>query len=97
MRRMSAGPATVQAVSAAAEPIDSESYRVTLSSDRFLHSVRLEAEGYLPDDNYFYLSPQREKSLIFHAAGTARPAFRAVLRALNLDTELPIDIRLENS
>ena len=47
----------MSAITASASPVEAGHYRVTLSTEQFLHTVRLHAEGYLPDDNYFHLAP----------------------------------------
>jgi beta-mannosidase len=91
-RPLTAARTIPKALSATAVRIDDYIYRVTLSSDRFLDTVRLEADGYLPDDNYFHLVPQRLKTVTFCGITRDRPAFRVVLQALNLDTELVISL-----
>lgn len=63
---------------------DGEDYRVRLRSDRFLQSVNLTAEGFLPDDNYFHLAPDREKSVRFRPLTAAGKRFQGYAEALNL-------------
>jgi beta-mannosidase len=55
---------------------------VRVRSEAFLQSVAVSCDGYVPDDNYFHLSPMREKTLVFAPAGDTR-AFSARLVALN--------------
>ena len=63
-----------------------EEYRVTLVSDRFLQSVNLSAEGFLPDDNYFHLPPGREKVVRFRPNRATNARFHGYVEALNLKT-----------
>ncbi len=97
VNRMTAGKATTHSVTACAEKASDEAYRVTISADRFLHTVRLEAEGFLPDDNYFHLVPNRSKIVMFRRSSESQLAFRANLQALNLDSELTITISKSNA
>jgi beta-mannosidase len=93
VRRMTDCRTTTQAVSASAERIDDGRFQMTLSSDQFLHTVRLEAEGFLPDDNYFHLLPQRQKKVTFRSLNELPTTFRATVQALNLDSEISIAAR----
>ncbi len=82
-------PAVVEAVAERTGQFDCQ---VTLHSDRFLHNVRLSAKGYLPDDNYFHLPPQRKKVVRFTAMGDAPPLFRSDVEALNLESPLLVSL-----
>jgi beta-mannosidase len=88
VRRLIAGKVACHAISVVADRLGEDAYRIVLSSDRFLDSVRLEADGYLPDDNYFHLVPQRAKRVTFRGVGERRVGFRAILQALNLEGEV---------
>ena len=57
---------------------------MTLATDRLLEGVRLRANGYLPDDNYFHLAPGRRKTITFAATADLAPGFVAEVEALNL-------------
>ncbi len=72
-------------VNASAEMTNETTCKVILNCDRFLHGVRVSARGFLPDDNYFHLAPQRTKVVTFTAIGQTRPEFRADVEALNVD------------
>jgi beta-mannosidase len=63
-----------------------ESYQVNLSSNRFLHGVHVSADGFLPDDNYFHLSPARAKTVCFRPLRAKHAEFQGYLEALNLRT-----------
>jgi beta-mannosidase len=88
-----AQPSSAQGLQTKAEPLGDGHYRVTLESDRFLHSVRLSAKGFLPDDNYFHLPPARLKSVLFAPTGKPSGPLRATIEALNLTGELSVDVR----
>ncbi len=80
------------AVEAASRRLGDGSYCVTLHSTNFLHTVRLHADGFLPDDNYFHLPPGRIKRVVFRAIGPQAPALRATVEALNLDNEIAVPV-----
>jgi beta-mannosidase len=82
-------------IAATIDPAESSGYWLTLQSDRFLHSVRLTAEDYLPDDNYFHLVPLRKKVVKYRRVGQSSVPFRADVEALNLQT--PITVSLPNN
>ena len=69
-----------------AEPTGSGEYRITLQADRLLHAVQLTADGYLPDDNYFHLLPNRPRTVTFRARSEPAPRFKAMIEALNLES-----------
>ncbi|MES2788091.1 MAG: glycoside hydrolase family 2 protein [Planctomycetota bacterium] len=73
-----------------AEKISDTEYRVALQADRFIHSVRLSARGFLPDDNYFHLPPERLKTVTFRPYENTQSSFKLDVEALNL--ALPIRI-----
>ncbi len=77
-------------VDSSAHPNCDGTYRVQLRSDSFLHSVQLQARGYLPSDNFFHLGPNRTKEVLFRPFGAAPAAFQAELEALNLHETQPI-------
>jgi beta-mannosidase len=58
------------------------SYAVILKADRFAHAVAVEAEGFVPDDNYFHLEPGETKRLVLHAEGPGK-RLRGSVFALN--------------
>jgi beta-mannosidase len=56
------------------------SIMVTLRTDRFLQSVNVSCEGFVPSDNYFHLAPGQEKAVVFTGSSSG---FTAVFEALN--------------
>jgi beta-mannosidase len=52
---------------------------LTLRSDVFLQSVRVECDGYTPSDNYFHLAPNLDKRIVLRGSGD----FSAHVEALN--------------
>lgn len=102
VRRLATGRAATHAVHASAMKLGEATYQVTLAADRFLDTVRLAAAGYLPDDNYFHLVPERTKVVTFRviapaAAVTSPPPFRPTLEALNLESDLVVPFAPANS
>jgi beta-mannosidase len=76
-----------------AERISVDEYRINLQSDTFLHGVHLTAKGYLPDDNYFHLPPQRNKCVVFRARSKPVTPFKVSVEALNLEATHTISFR----
>lgn len=72
-------------VAATVERVGDGDYLVTLHATAFLHGVRLAADGYLPDDNYFHLRPACPKTVRFRPLPGAAPAFHGTVEALNLE------------
>ncbi|MDB5335343.1 MAG: hypothetical protein JWN70_962 [Planctomycetaceae bacterium] len=93
IRRRDPVPAAI-VLEGSAEKISETEYRVNLCSDSFVHGVRLTAKGFLPDDNYFHLSPQRAKTIIFRSRKAVPSSFKVDVEALNLG--LPIRILAQN-
>lgn len=87
-----AQPFTAEMLHASAEPLEGGRYCLTLKSDRFLHHVRLSAKGFLPDDNYFHLAPDRLKTVSFSPLAGAGGAFRPYVEALNMMGEISAEI-----
>ena len=68
-------------------------YRITLCADRFLQGVQVAAKGFLPDDNYFHLPPNRTKAVMFRARSPQPAAFQASVEALNMDASHVVIVR----
>lgn len=68
-------------------------YQLTLKSDRFLHNVRLSAKGFLPDDNYFHLAPNRLKTVSFSPRGGGSKVPEVYIEALNVAGEISVEPR----
>ena len=66
---------------ATAEPITG-GYAISLKVDRFAHAVAIEAEGFLPNDNYFHLEPGESRRLVLRAEVPGQP-LRGTVSALN--------------
>jgi beta-mannosidase len=86
-----AQPLSAEMLHANVAPGVDGTYRVTLKSERFLHSVRLSAQGFLPDDNYFHLAPGRLKVVSFSPRAGDTESFRAYLEALNVTGEISLE------
>ena len=87
-----AQPMPAGALQAEAEPLGDGRYRVTLKSERFLHSVRLSAKGYLPADNYFHLIPNRRRAVLFTPRTSGAGTLRAYVEALNMMGEVSVEL-----
>jgi beta-mannosidase len=80
------------AVSATARALDDHSYVVTLTSDRFLSAAHIDANGFVPDDNYFCLMPGRIREIHLRPVSDRPNRFSASVEALNLDSAAPVDL-----
>ena len=78
------------AIETSVEPVGEVDFQVTLRSDRFLHDARIDAKGYLANDNDFHLPPQRTKVVHFRPFGAKVAKFRAEVEALNLETPVSL-------
>jgi beta-mannosidase len=88
-----AQPLSPETLQSSAEAMVDGRYKVTLTSDRFLHGVRLSAKGFLPDDNYFHLPPSRPKAVVFSPIAGHRGPLRASVEALNFVGEISLEAR----
>jgi beta-mannosidase len=82
-------------LSAEAELVAEGRYQITLTSDRFLHSVSIDARGFLPSDNYFHLPPGRQKCVCLTAIMDRGSKIRGHIEALNLKN--PVAIRVKGN
>ena len=87
-----AQPLSADMLGAKAEVLGDGRYRLTLKSDRFLHSVRLSAKGFLPDDNYFNLAPDRLKAVSFTPSPGKSGVFEVYVEALNMAGEVSVEL-----
>jgi beta-mannosidase len=62
-----------------------DGYAMFVEADRFAHAVRIEAEGFRPDDNYVHVEPGEPRRILLRAESSPAPAgsFRATVDALN--------------
>jgi beta-mannosidase len=75
---------TAAKLDAEVEALEGDRYRVKLLSDKFLHNVRLQVNGFLPADNHFHLVPGRAKLVLFTPIEPRHPGFKGSVEALNL-------------
>ena len=78
---------------AEAEKVGEGCYQVTLQSDHFLQSVSFDVKGFLPDDNYFHLTPSRPRRVRFTALKDTNARFRGHCEALNLKNSVGICLK----
>ncbi len=69
-------------VRAEAQWRDDGSVEVTLQSDVFLQAVAISCDGFSPEDDYFHLAPNREKTVVF-TPRKPTASFKAHFEALN--------------
>jgi beta-mannosidase len=69
-------------LAASARPHPDGGYALTVSTPRFAQSVAIEAAGFRPEDNYFHLEPEGERTVRLHGKGP----LRGTVRALNAHT-----------
>jgi beta-mannosidase len=74
-------------LAARAEPIVG-GYALVLEADRFAHAVVVEADGFVPDDNYLNLEPRQPRRLVLRADG--RRVLAGRISALNGVGSVPI-------
>lgn len=84
-------PLAGEMLGAKAKALGDGRYQLMLKSDRFLHHVRLSAKGFLPDDNYFHLAPDRDKAVSFAPASGKSGTFEVYVEALNVAGEISVE------
>lgn len=67
------------------------SYVLTVRTQMFAYAIAIHAEKFLPEDNYFSLSPTSERIILLHPVGNAR-VFQCSISALNTYNEITISI-----
>ncbi len=73
---------------ARADPI-SGGYAVVVEADRFAHAVTVEADGFVPEDNYLDLEPRRPRRVVLRADSPGR-LLSGRVSALNGVDSVPI-------
>jgi beta-mannosidase len=69
-------------------------FALTLHTTVFAQSVVVEANGYSGDDQYFHLAPETERVIRLRPmSSTHSESLRGTVRALNVRTAVPIEIR----
>jgi beta-mannosidase len=64
-------------------------YAITLEVDRFAHAVAIEAEGFVPDDNFMHIEPGEPRRVILNAEKPGQALHGSVV-ALNGGAPVPI-------
>lgn len=59
-----------------------EGFGLDLEANRFAHAVAIDAEGFVPDDNYLHLEPGRPRRVVLRGDARGLP-LRGTVRALN--------------
>ena len=72
--------------------LDESSFELTICSPSLLQYVNISAKGYLPNDNYFHVSPDVPKTITFSLIDSSINRVKVALSAINLDSEINIKI-----
>ncbi len=81
-------------LTATATSVADGKYEVLVRAQQFAQSVSFDAEGFVPDDNYFHLAPGATATVTLRAlAGPPPRALRGRVHALNLRTPARIEVR----
>jgi beta-mannosidase len=64
-------------------------YALHVRTERFAQAVTIRAEHFLPEDNYFHLSPGDERTIVLYPKGKVR-AFRCSVSAINAHSDIEI-------
>src|SRR5262249_14535263 len=67
-------------------------WQVALHTNRFLHNVSFDIKGFLPNDNYFHLSPLRPKTARLTSIATEANKLSGYAEALNLKVPVRIAV-----
>ena len=87
-----AQPLSAEMLGARAKALGDGRYQLTLKSDRFLHNVRVSAKEFLPDDNYFHLTPDRIKTVCFSPNAGGGRVIEVYVEALNVTGEISVEL-----
>jgi beta-mannosidase len=82
----------VSGIVAVAEPLDDGTFRLAITSETFLYAVRIDVEGFLPDDNYFNLLPGRQKTIVCRRLPDAPASLKGYVEALNVTEAVRISV-----
>ncbi|MBI3900088.1 MAG: glycoside hydrolase family 2 protein [Gammaproteobacteria bacterium] len=80
-------------VSAEARRVGDNAYEVMLTSDRFLYAVHFDSKGFVADDNYFHLPPDRKKVVKLQSVAGDTAKLRGYVEALNLEEAVRIVVK----
>ena len=70
-------------------------YQLQLSSDKFLYAVNVDIPGYLPDDNYFHMTPGTPKVLNISARSKQGKQPKGYVSAINMYEDVRIKVAAE--
>ncbi|MGD8570674.1 MAG: glycoside hydrolase family 2 protein [Gammaproteobacteria bacterium] len=82
----------VELMAEAAETAEGN-YLLRLQTDVFLQAVYFDVKAYIPDDNYFHLTPGKEKQVLFRRSADNPKKFKGYIQALNLGEPVKIVVK----
>ena len=75
-----------------ATELDTETYQLELTSNRFIYAANIDVKGYLATDNFFHLLPGTTKTIILKKTDNKLNKFKGYISAINLDEEVKIKV-----
>lgn len=69
-----------------------QDHAVRLTSDALVHHVRIDVRGYLPEDNYFALTPGRDRVITLRRVSATERPFRGFVEASNIADAVPLHL-----
>jgi beta-mannosidase len=81
-RRPAGGQLGLQAV---LQPVDEQSWTLSVNTRRFAEFVSVDVPGFRPDDSWFHLEPGGSATIGLHPDGTGPATPKGQVRALNSD------------
>jgi len=65
---------------------------VRLASEALVHNIRIDVRDHLPEDNYFTLTPGRERVLSLRRVSEPGRAFRGFVEASNIEEAIRLNL-----
>jgi hypothetical protein len=69
-----------------------EDLAVRLASEALVHHVRIDVRDHLPEDNYFALTPDRERVVSLRRVSESGRAFRGFVEASNIEEAVRLNL-----
>jgi hypothetical protein len=63
-----------------------------LTSEALVHHVRIDVRDYLPEDNYFALTPGRQRVIMLRRVSATERPFRGFVEASNITEAIPLHL-----
>jgi len=79
------------ALTAAVERVGKD-HAVRLTSEVLVHHVRIDVRDHLPEDNYFALTPGRQRVIMLRRVSATERPFRGFVEASNVAEAIPLHL-----